>query len=175
MSRSPMAVREYLSAYVREVFPAAFSDQPSLMRFQREVSKHHRYLNVLSPSSESSDTQRIFTALQILTVQTMLMFVLAVFYDLQAPDDDGSCAPLTSESTCLGRKSFLDYHESYCQWNGAGQQPCSYRQPNFSYLTMAYIGVSCCVSIQSFRQFSVQVFYLLIFETFFDSSTLLLR
>ena len=72
--------------------------------------------------------KRLLVGCQLLTMQTMLVFLLSVFYSLQAPDDDGSCQRFATEAACLQRKSFLDHKASYCQWNGASSSACSYRE-----------------------------------------------
>ena len=72
--------------------------------------------------------KRLLVGCQLLTMQTMLVFLLSVFYSLQAPDDDDSCQRFTTEAACLQRKSFLDQNAPYCYWNDASSTACSYRQ-----------------------------------------------
>jgi len=143
-TRSPVAIREYLTTYVDQVFPSAFRNKPRFERFFDEVSKNHRYVMVLSCGSNAKeDHHRILTGVRLLSVQTMLMFLLAVFYDLQGPDDDGTCAAFVSESACLTRASILDAHQKYCQWglNPLRENVCTYNPPSISYLTVAYVSV----------------------------------
>jgi hypothetical protein len=47
------------------------------------------------------------------------MFLLALLYDLQGPDDDGSCQGHVSEVSCLQRKSLFDSTQTYCKWSAA--------------------------------------------------------
>jgi hypothetical protein len=48
------------------------------------LSKHHRYMILIMPTIEASlEHHRILTGIQLLTVQSMLMFVLAVTCDIQ--------------------------------------------------------------------------------------------
>ena len=68
---------------VSETLPSVFKPKTGLTRFWEEVSKTHRYLLLFTASGEDGDKKRILTGIQLLTVQTMLMFMLAVFYDLQ--------------------------------------------------------------------------------------------
>jgi hypothetical protein len=75
---------------------------------------------------------------QLLTVQTMLMFLLAVFYDLQSPSDDNSCGLLKIQSTCLARKTAFDQTQSYCKWSSV-TNVCTFNQPKFSALVIVYI------------------------------------
>jgi hypothetical protein len=143
-AHSPVAIGEYLRNYVDEVFPSAFKDKPSLECLFDEIYKHHRYVLILSCSDDKkSDQNRIVTGVRLLTVQTMLMFLLAVFYELQAPSDDGSCKTYATEQSCLARKSIIEAHSTYCQWseNALREMTCSYREPSFTYLTIAYVSV----------------------------------
>ena len=64
-----------------------------------------------------------------LTVQTMLMFLLAVFYDLQYPDDHGKCKTYSTESSCLNDKSLFSQHDSLCSWDG---YECRFQSPIMS-------------------------------------------
>lgn len=52
----------------------------------------------------------------ILTSLTMSCFVLAVFYDLQSPVDDGYCSSQMDEPTCLYRKTLFDPYVDTCIW-----------------------------------------------------------
>jgi hypothetical protein len=143
-TRSPVAISEYLRNYVDEVFPSAFKDKPNLECLFDEIYKHHRYVLVVACSNDKkSDQNRIVTGVRLLTIQTMLMFLLAVFYDLQAPSDDGTCKTLLTEDSCLARKSVIEAHSTYCQWseNALREMECSYQDPVFSYLTIAYVSV----------------------------------
>ena len=100
-----------------EVFPAVFSNKPIFGRIVGEITRHHRYLTLFTAErGETGDKARILTGFQLLSVQTMLMFLLAWLYDVQAPDDDGSCEIHTSSSSCLARKTILDSSTPYCQW-----------------------------------------------------------
>ena len=85
-SHSPAAICANLQEYVSEVFPSVFGQKPRIHRLVDEVKKHHRYLNILTASpGDFEDRSRILTGIQLLTIQTMLMFLLSVFYDLQGP------------------------------------------------------------------------------------------
>jgi hypothetical protein len=160
-TRSPIAIAEYLRNYVDEVFPSAFKDKPSLECLFDEILKHHRYVLVLTCSNDKkTDQNRIVTAVRLLTVQTMLMFLLAVFYDLQAPSDDSSCAGHASEQSCLSRKSIIQTDSTYCKWseNVLHDMECSYRDPSFSYLTIAYVSVLISV-ITAFLTSPIDLFF----------------
>lgn len=45
------------------------------------------------------------------------MFLLAFFYDIQWPSDDGTCGTLdTSQTLCESRKTYFDSTERMCRW-----------------------------------------------------------
>ncbi len=75
--------------------------------------------------------------MQLLTVQTMLMFLLTVFYDLQSPRDN-SCGLLKIRSACLARKTAFDQTQNYCKWSSVTRL-CTFNQPKFSVLVIVYI------------------------------------
>lgn len=86
VSHSPAAICSNLQEYVSEIFPSVFGQKSRIHRLVDEVKKHHRYFNILTASlGEFGDRSQFLTGIQLLTIQTMLMFLLAVFYDLQCP------------------------------------------------------------------------------------------
>jgi hypothetical protein len=98
------------------VLPSVFRAKAGLTRFWEEVSKSHRYLLLFTASGEDGDKKRMLTGVHLLTVQSMLMFILAVFYDLQYPQDDGACVTYESEKSCLAPNSVLDSSNHLCRW-----------------------------------------------------------
>ena len=83
---SKIIVHQNLVNYVTQSFPSIFSDEPIARRIYSEICRHHRYLTLLSASKgEAGDKQRIITCIQLLSIQTMLMFLVALLYDLQGP------------------------------------------------------------------------------------------
>lgn len=141
---SAQAVTDRLKHCVKQLFPSTFSNKPMLFRLVDEVIKHHAYMVFFRVNGKQDAEARIVIGVRILTVQTMLMFLLAVFHDIQGPDDDGSCTGLKSPVSCLQRTSYLDAKLTYCQWtimNAATEVDdirspagsCSYREPNFTW------------------------------------------
>lgn len=80
----PDRIRKYLNDYLDLTFPTVFGVTPWFDRLKEEISKHHRYLYIFNRSAEPK--RRFITGVHLLTIQSMLMFMLAVFYDLQFPD-----------------------------------------------------------------------------------------
>jgi hypothetical protein len=101
---------------VVEVLPSVFRPKAGLTRFWEEVSKSHRYLLLFTASGEDGDKKRMLTGIHLLTVQSMLMFILAVFYDLQYPQDDGACRTYVTQESCLKPNSVLDSSNHLCRW-----------------------------------------------------------
>lgn len=149
ISRSPIAIKEYLSEYVSSVIPTVFMNRPILHRLYDEIVKNHRYIILFTGTGKQSENKKILTGFQLLTTQTLLMFLLSFFYDLQAPDDDGTCTAFTTESACLARVSFLDHTQTYCQWGAPADDAttawCTYQEPPFGWKTVAIIGFIVCV------------------------------
>jgi len=148
-AKSKADVRNYLTAYVNEVFPAVFLTKSVMRRLFDEICKHHRYLTLLTASGINGDSKRILTGLHLLTVQSMLMFVLAVCYDLQFPQDDGSCESHTTELSCLRQKSVFDVDKSVCSWDEDSSQQsgysCTYESPAFTVWVIVIISVVVAV------------------------------
>ena len=153
--QSTNLAHKYLTDYVMETFPSVFSNKPFFSRLYGEVKRHHRYLTLLTaPETESGDKQRILTGIELLTVQTMLMFLLAVLYDTQGPSDDGTCQYYTDATECLNRKSIFDPSQTYCQWTETrnNEYICEYQDPRMTLKIVLYIAVivSVLVSIISY-------------------------
>jgi hypothetical protein len=138
--KSPIAIHQYLSDYINSIFPEVFREKPFFTRMYNELIKNHRYIYLLTSSGKGTDNKRILIGIQLLTTQTMLMFLMAVFYELEGPDDDGTCQLYDSKSTCLKRASILDYSQTYCKYDSQ-TNICSYKEPEFSWKSIAIIGM----------------------------------
>jgi len=154
VSYSVAMVQQNLLNYTSQLFPSIFSNEPMSRRIWSEISRHHRYLTLMTASKgESGDKQRILTCIQLLSLQTMLMFLLALLYDMQGPADDGSCITNLTMVDCLSRKSAFDRTKSFCSWdnsvdvNVAATQnaddihACMYQQPSFTIETVLIISI----------------------------------
>ena len=102
------------------------------------------------------------TAIQLTTVQSMLMFLMAVFMDLevysmilwcsktvcddllllldallwQSPEDTGECNTYTDKDSCLEPVSMFDATEKMCEWVGENTEsefPCLYVEPDMTW------------------------------------------
>mmetsp|Transcript_27237 Transcript_27237/g.37411 ORF Transcript_27237/g.37411 Transcript_27237/m.37411 type:complete len:938 (+) Transcript_27237:1783-4596(+) len=132
-AQSNVAVREFISAYVLQIIPAMFRAKQSVHQCVDEVLKFHRYFVLLfepANSTRNSYRFRVMTALELVSTQCLLFFLLALFYNLQSPADDGTCIQMASELQCLERKSPLDPYQTYCSWSV--DSGCAYQTPVFT-------------------------------------------
>lgn len=120
-------LQESLLVYIKSVIPTVFEEKPVLIRLAEELTNNHLYLNLITKGLSS---QRSYVDLfRAMTVFTVLMFLLAMMYDLQYPDDDGSCVQYRVKVQCLHRKSILDSSLSYCVWvvsDSMGTETCEF-------------------------------------------------
>eukprot|EP01036_Dinobryon_divergens_P061784 gene61784-biopygen27848 len=133
---APLSIRQDLTAYIEEVIPSIFRGESNTWQRFREVFLHHKYTALVYTSNLN-----LLNVTRIVTVQSMLMFILAVTYDLQSPSDDGSCLQWQTEDLCTQRKSYLDSSQSYCQWEVTSTDDmgssfsgytCSYHEPSIT-------------------------------------------
>ena len=111
-----LIIADRLLRYITSALPAVYKTSSSfLVKVKDELLHNHLCLNLFFGTQEGAKPWLI-ALLELLTMQTMMMFMLALLYDLQGPDDDGSCVYKLSESTCVARKSILDSQQSYCSW-----------------------------------------------------------
>jgi hypothetical protein len=145
ISSSAGTIREDVAAYISEVVPVIFRGELNSLEIFIDVCRHHKYVSLLR--AEEIDSLLVS---RVVTVQSMLMFVLAVTYDLQSPSDDGSCSHWLEERDCLSRKSYLDSAQSYCQWSmlvtddfGSSMSGyvCSYQEPTHTIRKLLIISV----------------------------------
>ena len=166
---SVAVVQQNLLNYTAQVIPSIFSNEPIFRRIWSEISRHHRYLALMTASKgESGDKQRILTCIQLLSVQTMLMFLLALLYDLQGPSDDGTCTLNLTKINCLSRKSTFDRTQSFCAWsesNASGVESssflCVYQDPKFTIETVLIIAVIVSLMVALFTKPIDMIFDLL--------------
>lgn len=124
-----MTMRKILRDYLTTTLPSALRPHTWSLRLWHELCRRHPYMQVLHEifSSEhhhkGSKAQRRehnrHTALELaelLTALTISCFVIAVLYDLQYPNNDGSCEFHKKEAECLQRRSPLDSSQRYCEW-----------------------------------------------------------
>jgi len=144
-SQSTAAVREYISSYILQTIPAVFRGRSKFHQYVDEIAKFHRYFVLLKYSNPDQKFHvfRIMTALELASTNYMLFFLLALFYHLQSPADDGTCLNWEREQSCLDRKSPLDPYQSYCSWST--QDGCAYQTPVFT--TRMILAMTMLISV----------------------------
>eukprot|EP01038_Epipyxis_sp_PR26KG_P014552 gene14552-19538_t len=125
------SAKEILDMYFDEVIPKVFISQPVINRFLKEVFGQHRFSSLVNNRSkiENDAEQKYVIGIKLLTTQCMMMFMIALFYDFQYPQNDGSCTSMTTEYQCLTRRSPFDDTIHYCSWQSSstsGYSPCQY-------------------------------------------------
>jgi hypothetical protein len=140
--------RKYLKAYLDSIFPSVFRETKSGVKAMwEELKKHHRYANLFTAHGPTSREERAQTIVQLLTVQTMLMFLMAVFYDLEYPTDNGLCKSYFTKTECLAETSIFDSSKTLCTWKGYQQgdgstaYQCIYIQPSITIQVIVLISI----------------------------------
>jgi hypothetical protein len=88
---SSMDSENSLLKYVQSVIPPVFHESPYWTRLFSECIAQHRYLIPFFARGENSENLRMLTVLNVLTLQSMLMFILAVLYDTEVLHSPCSC------------------------------------------------------------------------------------
>lgn len=134
--------RQNVLRYVNNVIPRVFTEQGSLLhRVWVEVLEHHVFFRMFTKAELK---RRRETICKSLTIFTFMLFLVAAFFDVSSPGNDGSCNNLSTEKACLQRRSPLDSAQTYCEWNDAaldGERPCSYRRQRLSMTELFYLTV----------------------------------
>ena len=72
-STAPLNVRQDFTAYIEEVIPSIFRGEFDTLKSIQEVLRRHKYASLVYTDNES-----------IVTMQSMLMFILELIYDLKS-------------------------------------------------------------------------------------------
>lgn len=141
--KSKEAIKDYLLTYAYEALPSVFRPQGPLQRLWGEISKHHRYIVIFTASGQNGSKIKMLTTVHLLTVQAMLMFMLAVVYDIQFPNDDGRCATFDNQEDCLKEKSPFDTSTSFCTWqlDEENQYECVFVSPKFTWQSCILLSI----------------------------------
>eukprot|EP01038_Epipyxis_sp_PR26KG_P010043 gene10043-13501_t len=166
--------KEILEIYFDEIIPKIYLSQPIIIRLINEVLGQHRFASVVSIKSgiENHAEQKYVDGIKLLTIQCMMMFMMAIFFDFQYPQDDGTCISYQTEITCLVRKSPFDESIPYCIWSNnnnnnnyqsSNYAPCQYNA-NTSSTTRVFVItivlISFCTGLM-IRPIDVLFYYLL--------------
>jgi hypothetical protein len=95
-------------------------------------------------ANESLDRQQrreMLDIVYVVTSLTMSCFIMATFYDLQSPVDDGYCGKWRDEESCLFTKTALDPHVNKCSWAEVASEPLAATVSQSSAISGAVISV----------------------------------
>jgi hypothetical protein len=107
------SLEECLRDYLAKLFSSAYSDSADLVRLFQELYHKHRYMSVFAIDF---GYQQWMGAYFLLSNRTASFFLLAMFYDIQFPTDDGSCVLLATELSCIAKKSIFNTADTQCVW-----------------------------------------------------------
>jgi hypothetical protein len=110
--------KDFIQAYVFTFFPNVYRDRPEALKFWYEIVHKHRYLSIFS---KEKGLRKFVASLEVLTLLTAHMFLIAVLYDAQWPNDNGFCAAQTTQPSCLSQKSMFDSKKSLCSWHSVAE------------------------------------------------------
>ena len=137
--------------YVDSIFPPVYDVNRSVWSsMYDELIRYHPYITIFNWTDSCSQKEKLTTSIYLLTVQSMLMFLMAVFIDLevclikviregnavtfsgvvcvrvsQSPEDTGECNTYKDEDSCLTRKSMFDSNENMCAWTDPADLPAN--------------------------------------------------
>lgn len=72
--------------YIDKVFPPLYLltvDTSLWTSMYREILKNHPYITIFIVSTDDSLKRKIISGIELLTVQSMMMFMMALFFDLE--------------------------------------------------------------------------------------------
>jgi hypothetical protein len=134
--RDSSGLQENIIEYIDLLLPVVYSTQSRSRRLLTQVLYHHQYLKVAAETG----VKKWIHMLEILTNLTANMFLLALFYDIQWPSDDGACALITTETGCVARKSYFDSAENMCTWV-VDSGVCVWMKPSYNPNILVFISV----------------------------------
>lgn len=75
-----------------------------------------RVSDVVNESLERQQRRELLNIIYVVTALTISCFIMAFFYDMQSPVDDGYCGQLLDREACRLPKTALDPHINRCIW-----------------------------------------------------------
>ena len=112
----------------------------------RTIVAYHPYAELFTASGIEARDAQVRKGLYLLTIQSMLMFIMAVFFDLQFPEDDEYCRSLEDEAACFSQKSMFDNSVSTCVWvrgDGGNADVCMSRDAEMSARVRCHAPLGC--------------------------------
>ena len=103
------------------VFQSKSKDETLLRSMWRTVQAHHPCFNVFSLNGPKSREFKMRKCLHLFTLQSMSFFIIAVFFDLNFPDNEALCNSFSTPEQCTQDKSMFDHSVHTCVWVDGGQ------------------------------------------------------
>jgi len=153
--------RQYMLRYVNDILPLIFrssegGDENALQKLWAIIKKHHRYAVMFTAKGEAAKELAVYKWLQLLTIQAMLMFVLAVFFSFQFPEDESKCTHHLDITACEAERSLVDSTLSECEWHRDPETEhgvCTPSQVEFSIKVIFFISVLSAATSAPFNVF----------------------
>jgi hypothetical protein len=134
--------RQKVLRYVNNAIPRVFTEQgPLWQRVWAEVQEHHVFFRLFTKANLA---RRRETICKSLTIFTFMLFLVAAFFDVSSPGNDGSCEGQHTQSSCLRRTSPFDSKQAYCKWEepqDTSVPSCSYQQQHMTMTALFYLTV----------------------------------
>jgi hypothetical protein len=134
--------RQKVLRYVNNAIPRVFTEQgPLWQRMWAEVQEHHVFFRLFTKANLA---RRRETICKSLTIFTFMLFLVAAFFDVSSPGNDGSCEGQHTQSSCLRRTSPFDSKQAYCKWeevDDTSVPSCSYQQQHMTMTALFYLTV----------------------------------
>ena len=131
-------LRESVWKYVDSVIPSVFKEGGSTSsRIWGEVLQHHILFKLFAKQSARKRRETIF---KTMTLFTFMLFLIAIFFDVSNPGDDGTCGQQFNEEDCLKRVSPFDTQQNFCKWNDYGQS-CAFNSESMTTQALFYLTV----------------------------------
>lgn len=152
------AKKEYILDFVDKIFPEVFIDSSwSWAGLKREVCSYHRHYILFTRTEKRTYRNRWVTCLQLLSLHTMVFWVMAVTFELQFPVDDGSCELETTQDSCLSEKSMFDSDRNVCSWS-VSVGACEYREVTLNF-RMLLIVILIMAVVQALFNIPIDVLF----------------
>lgn len=134
--------KENLLSLAEESLPDILSSKSFVKRVTDEMKRHHRWFGVVFVYSNKFP--RVLRVLSLATNIIMMLFMQSITYNL-TKGDDGSCATLTTEATCLAPNSGIAPGQSKCYWtvtnSVTGQGDCAFIEPDNSLQIILFVAI----------------------------------
>ena len=83
---TPEEVSRIVNQYLEEIFPSVYQHFSYFTRMLDEIIKHHIYVSLIAYQPDfglDDEWKKVLPISHVLTIQTMLMFLLSVFYQIE--------------------------------------------------------------------------------------------